>query len=107
MTVAVDGTDTQLALCKLVFGCVVNTENAVGCRVAEQVGELTPVDSRNSLGRNDFHAGLRTTDGHQASADRLRLSWTHCHGADGELSRETLASRAEHTRGTTAQQTLL
>jgi len=69
MSFAVDGTDTQLALCKLVFGCVVNTENAVCYRVAEQMGELTPVDSCNSLGRNDIHAGLRTPDGHQASAD--------------------------------------
>ena len=77
------------------------------CVALEQMGEFAAVDSRHSLGRHDIDAGLCAPDGHQASAHRLRMSGTHRHGADGELARAALATRAEHARGTTAQPTVL
>jgi len=71
------------------------------------MGELATINTCDSVGWHDLHAGRRPTDGHQTSSNWLRLSHRHCHGTHGKLTWETLAAGTQHTGGTTAQPTRL
>jgi len=72
-----------------------------------QVGELVTVNSSHSLGRHDIHSWLSAADRDQTRPHWLGLSGEHCHRADGELTRATLAARTQHAGGASTQQTIL